>query len=327
MEKLTVAVLTYKRPEQLRRGLPLVIEHVCSVRASNVSAELLVVDNDPFGSAETVVADIASEKIRYVLEEHPGISAGRNRAIDETDDADLLVFIDDDEHPQADWLTPLIETWRHTGAAAVAGRVVSEFEGELDPWIAAGRFFQRRRTTTGTEIPVAASNNLLLDMAQVRQCNVRFDNRLGLSGGEDTLFSRTLAVRGARLVWCDESIVTDAVPAARMSRRWVLTRACSHGNSTALVELHLTAGTGRQKYARAIYVAKGLLRVVAGAARYLLGILGRSHQHQARGLRTLCRGIGFVSGALGISYQEYGRSKSPWQRLNPLSTPEHSAGS
>ena len=56
--------------------------------------------------------------MRYVHEPAPGISAGRNRALDEAGDADLLSFIDDDEVPRPGWLSALIDTWLPTRPAA-----------------------------------------------------------------------------------------------------------------------------------------------------------------------------------------------------------------
>src|SRR6266496_3094435 len=99
---LTVAVLTYHRPEKLRVSLPLILDQVRQVNSDadgRLSADVLVIDNDPAASAELVAKSIGSEQLRYVVEPEPGISAGRNRALDETADRDLLVFIDDDEQP------------------------------------------------------------------------------------------------------------------------------------------------------------------------------------------------------------------------------------
>ena len=118
-----------------------------------------------------------------------------------------------------------------------AGAVVSAFDGELDPWIEAGGFFRRRRLTTGTPIDVAATNNLLLDVARVRAAAV--DPEFGITGGSDTLFTRSLAASGAPMVWCNEAVVTDCVPVARMSRQWVLRRAFRSGNSAIRVDLVL----------------------------------------------------------------------------------------
>ncbi|CAJ0557430.1 unnamed protein product, partial [Mesorhabditis spiculigera] len=139
----------------------------------------------------------------------PGIAAARNRALAESVDVDLLVFIDDDERPTSDWLTALLETRIRTGAGGVVGPVVSAFAAPLDPWIADGGFFDRRRLPTGTEVRVAATNNLLLDLRLVRSISLQFDERFSASGGSDSLFTRRYTGAGFTLVWCDEAVVTD----------------------------------------------------------------------------------------------------------------------
>jgi hypothetical protein len=207
----------------------------------------------------------------------------------------------------------------HTRAAfqseLVAGAVVSEFEAEPDPWVAAGRFFDRRRLPTGTAIVVAATNNLLLDLRWVRRHGLAFDNALGLSGAEDTLFTRTMKMLGARMVWDDEAVVTDWVPASRVTRRWVLMRALSSGNSWSLTSLAVTSAGPARWAGRAKAVAEGSVRVGAGGTRYLVGVLIRSLKHQARGLRTAARGAGMMAGAFGLAYQEYARSDGGRRRL------------
>jgi GT2 family glycosyltransferase len=307
--RVTVAVPTYRRPDDLRRLLPMLLEQVREVACapgSRYRADVLVVDNDPDRSAADVVAEVSG--VRYAAEPTPGIAAVRNRALDEAADARLLAFIDDDERPAAGWLAHLLETWAASGAAAVSGRVLAEYAGELDPWIRAGEFFVRRRMPTGTTIDVAACGNLLLDLDQVRGLDLRFESTLGLGGGEDTLFSRQLARAGARMVWCDESAAVDQVPAERMTRAWVLTRAWSHGNATVLIDLRLTSGLLARLALRARGTARGVLRVAGGAARWGWGVLSGSLRHQARGLRALFRGAGMIGGAFGLVYEEYARS-------------------
>ncbi|MFQ4147849.1 glycosyltransferase [Arthrobacter sp. LAPM80] len=309
MTHLVVGILTYKRPAQLLRALLPVLVHAQALARENpgVTTEVLVVDNDPAGSARETVLALPDPGLRYVLEPEPGISAGRNRALDEAAAADLLVFIDDDERPEEAWLQPLLDTWRATGATAVMGRVVSEFEATPSPWVAAGTFFWRPRMPTGTLIEVAAAGNLLLDMAQVRRSGVRFNAGLGLTGGEDSLFSRELVRRGATIVWCDESVATDFVPAERLERSWLLKRSWSHGNAATLVALHLAAGAPAAVLVRAAAVVRGAARVVAGLGLNMAGWASRSLRHQARGLRMAYRGAGMLAGGLGHVYVEYAR--------------------
>ncbi|MCU1614809.1 MAG: hypothetical protein JWO98_2349 [Frankiales bacterium] len=313
--RITVAVPTFRRPADLRAGLPMLLQHAREVTAASSGryvAEVLVVDNDPERSGEPVVGEFAATDLRYRSEPTPGIAAVRNRALDEAAGSRLLAFIDDDERPLPGWLAALIETWEASHAAAVSGRILADYGGELDPWIRAGEFFVRRSMPTGTAIDVAAAGNLLLDLDQVRAFGIRFESPLGMGAGEDTVFSRALARAGGRMVWCNESAAVDFVPPQRMTRRWVLTRAWSHGNATVLVRLWLSGGRLERCRVRLQGLTGGALRLAGGAARWGLGLVIRSPRHRARGLRAALRGAGMIGGACGLVFQEYARTRRRW---------------
>ncbi len=330
--ELIVAIPTFRRPATLQANLAAAVAQAAALAAlaapppapgslapgspapaslEPLRARVLVVDNDPQGSAEEVARAAGAD---YVVEPTPGIVAVRNRALDEAAGADLLVFIDDDEIAQPGWLAALVGTWRATGADAVWGRVVSVFDGPVDDFVAAGEFFRRKPRTTGDRVPVAACGNLLLDLATVRRLGVRFDPRMILGGGEDTLFTRTLVAGGGVIVWCDESVAHDVVPAGRANRHWVLTRQISHGNAAARVERYLAGSTGSRAVARARCVAGGGVRVAGGLARSVVGAVRRRPRDRARGLRTAARGLGLASGGLGLTYEEYARTEGWWRK-------------
>jgi len=313
---LTVAVLTYRRPGDLDEVLPALVAQARTVAPLGVVARVVVVDNDPDASGRERVLRGADEAgtaaegpvdVTYAHEPVPGIAAARNRALDEGGDDDLLVFVDDDERPSDRWLVELVTLQRATGAAAVVGPVRSEYAVPPSPYLVAGGFFERRRLPTGTRVDVAATNNLLLDLAVVRREGLRFDLALGQLGGEDTLFTRTLVARGGTVLWCAEAMVTDVVPAARVTRRWVLQRAYSSGNGWALTSVMLAGRGPGRALVRLRLTARGGVRLAGGAARWALGVASGSLRHRARGTRTLMRGAGMVAGAWGSGYREYGR--------------------
>ena len=303
---LVVAVLTYRRTAELAALLPELDRQVldCQDRAC-ISASVLVIDNDPAASAADVVT--AGPRLRYVSEQTPGIAAARNRALSESVDTDLLVFIDDDEWPQEGWLVALTRTHAASAPAGVVGPVVSEFAVEPSDWVKAGQFFDRRRLPTGTEVSIAASNNLLLDLRQIRAYGLTFDERFGLSGGSDTLFSHQLVTRGGRLVWCAEAMVVDQVPASRVTARWVLQRALRSGNSWSRTLLDGPQPTLLRLKRRAELSTRGGIRLVGGSLQFLAGVVSWSKARQAHGLRTAARGLGMFAGAYGYVYSEYRR--------------------
>ncbi|MBF4562773.1 glycosyltransferase family 2 protein [Microbacterium sp. VKM Ac-2870] len=296
--EIVVAIPTFHRPESLAALLRAVAPQV-----REVGAEVVVIDNDPAGSARE---SAAAEGARYVIEPGRGLAAVRNRALDEAAEARALVFIDDDELPADDWLSTLVQRWRHSGAAAVSGRVETRFpDGWSDRWIEQGGFFRRVRFADGAQQHSAPTNNLLLDLEVVRRHGVRFDPAFGLSGGEDIHFTRQLVTLGESIVSAPDALVFDIVDPARLTKRWVLRRAYRVGISTVHADVALRTGVRGRLAARVRGVAKGALRLMAGSGRRALGVVTRSDRHRARGARAAWRGAGMVVGAVGGSYQEY----------------------
>lgn len=316
--RLVVAVLTYQRTEHLRNNLAAVISEAQSVTLDSSPAALatvIVVDNDPRESARQIVEQCFPEA-RYVCEPIAGIAAARNRAITEAYPADLLAFIDDDEKPRPEWLRHLIGTWSRTGAAAVPGRVVSQFSVPPERWILAGEFFERPKRASGTHMTSCAAGNLLLDLRQVRDAGLEFEEPFGATGGEDSLFGRRLSLAGYDIVWCNESVVEDLVPAERLSRSWVLQRAFSQGNLVALIDCYLAVGQRSALTAKARRAVGSAVYMFIGCAELALGYLSLSSTRRALGLRRLCRGLGMLAGLSGIAHEQYARRPDPDKALH-----------
>lgn len=304
---LAVAIPTFKRPELLKSLLDLLPERL-EEAAHLVQTHIVVVDNDPAGSAREVADAYAVQGVRYAHEPRPGIAAARNRALEECGDVRLVAFIDDDERPRPGWLVSLVETWRVHAPSAVMGRVISVFDIEPEAWILETGAFTRRPRQSGIAIPVAAAGNLLIDIEDVARRDVRFDETLGLGGGEDTLFSKQLVRAGGTIVWCNESEAEDLVPPARITREWALKRAFNGGSTAVVVDLRMASGRRERTVIRARSAIGGSARAVFGLAQHLVGRLTRNLHADARGLRTSYRGRGMVAAARGRAHEHYARS-------------------
>ena len=322
--RLTVAVLTYLRNAYLAELLPALVEQAESA-AGRARTRILVVDNDPAGGAEQTARaaaraaraarsggaepDGAEPEIVYVHEPEPGIVAGRNRALDESGRERLLVFIDDDELPRPGWLAALLDARERHGCAAVTGPTPPVFETAPDPWVAACGAFDSWEAADGARVRSADTGNLLLDLGRVRALDLRFDPRYGLTGGEDSLFTRRLTLAGEEIRFAAGAVVDKRVPARRARRDWVLRRARRSGSTWARVRID-TADRARTAL-RLGYAAKGLARAGREGALALLARAGGDvasravHEVGARG------GLGMVVGALGGSVAEYGRKDEP----------------
>lgn len=297
-----VGVLTYRRPECLERLLPVLVEQVAAM-----DGRVVVVDNDPDGGAEPEARRWAARGVTYVHEPEPGLAAARNRAFDEARDADVLVFIDDDEIPAAGWLCALVQGWQRWPCTAVAGPVRALFDGDVDPWIAGSGAFERRSLRTGTHVVGASTNNLLLDVGRVRRLGLAFDERFGRTGGEDTMFVHDLLRRGGTIRWCDEAEVHEPVRPERASRRWVLRRTFRAGTTWSRVALSLAGDGHHRRLERLELTVRALWRIGSGLSGLARGVLSRDVFRRARSVCATTSGAGMLAGAYGYRCYEYRR--------------------
>jgi GT2 family glycosyltransferase len=312
---VTVGITTFRRPQLLGALLDVVGQRIREA-SEWIEASVLIVDNDPAESARPVA--IVNSGVRYVPEHRPGIAAARQRALDETPDGELLLFLDDDVIPSEQWLEPLIATQAKSSAAVVAGHVRYIYPDGTDPWVVKGGFMRRASQPTGTQLVAAAGGNLLVDVTVVRRLGVRFDPSLGLSGGEDTLFTRQLARAGASIVSCQESVVDGHVPVERTTRGFSRARARGHGSASLLVALRLAGPSPVARFVvRLRCLIGGLLRVALGYAKHLTGRLRSDFGGDANGIRIADRGWGMACASLGLTLAEYRRTEAAAEAAAP----------
>ena len=344
---LTIAMLTYRRNNYLAQVIPELLAQADDVCDAQTTASVLIVDNDPQAGARAVVeaaraalageqpqtaeppeqavlsepsgsadSDKATLRLVYVHEPEPGIVAGRNRALSQAHGSDALIFIDDDEIPSPGWLKALVSTWRAQGCAAVTGPTPPTFEVAPSAWVTASGAFDSWEAADGAQVRSADTGNLLLDLAVVEDLGLRFDPRYGLTGGEDSLFTRQLTRAGGVIRFAAGAVVTKRVPAARARRTWVLERSLRSGSSWARVRID-TAGpadggaSGRlaRLRLRLGYGAKGLAKAGIDGARAGVARIRGDVPAQARYEVSSRGGLGMVVGALGVQVREYGRPR------------------
>ena len=335
---LTIAMLTYRRNDYLAQVIPELLAQADDVCDAQTTASVLIVDNDPQAGARAVVeaaraalaggqseaaessgaadSDAAvTSRLVYVHEPEPGIVAGRNRALSQAHGSDALVFIDDDEIPSPGWLKALVSTWRAQGCAAVTGPTPPTFEVAPSAWVVASGAFDSWEAADGAQVRSADTGNLLLDLAVVEGLGLRFDPRYGLTGGEDSLFTRQLTRAGGVIRFAAGAVVTKRVPAARARRTWVLERSLRSGSSWSRVRIDTAAPDGgasgrlARLRLRLGYGAKGLAKAGIDGARAGVARIRGDVPAQARYEVSSRGGLGMVVGALGVHVREYGRPR------------------
>ncbi len=219
---VSAAILTFKRPDDLARCL----QAVKTALAAEAPVggfrwvEILVVDNDAARTGEAVVDTETKDwpvPVRYVCETTPGVANARNRALDECATS-VLMFIDDDEVPAAEWPNGLLSAMADSGAALVGGPVDTVFSQRPPQWVIDGDFFGRANPPHLSAQTWLRSGNLAIDVDQIRATGLRFDHRLKMS--EDVAFTRAAAASGLRLVWSRRGSVSEYVGPDRFSVAW-----------------------------------------------------------------------------------------------------------
>ncbi|HEX3882476.1 MAG TPA: glycosyltransferase family 2 protein [Stellaceae bacterium] len=272
MIETSIVIPSYRRPGLLVRAL----NRCLAQQGVDSPFEIVVVDNDPAGSAAPVVAEIAKSAavpVRYALEARPGISHARNTGV-ATASGRYLVFLDDDEEPVPGWLAAFVATMRQTGADLAVGPVYPEFA------VTSADAYRRRKYTRDAGVPTGTRlvrwsgiGNTILDKARCFAGDQPFDPALGLTGGEDTVFLHQLLQAGRKLVWCAEAAVHETVPADRLDPQYLLRRAFRGGQGVTFM---CTAVNPPQPLRAVRMMAVGGAQlVVYGAAALTLRLLHR----------------------------------------------------
>jgi cellulose synthase/poly-beta-1,6-N-acetylglucosamine synthase-like glycosyltransferase len=262
---------------------------------------VVVIDNDPSGSAKKVVVEFEDQlMLEYAVEPEPGIVAARNAFLARIESEEFIAFIDDDETAAASWLQELLTAAERFSADVVAGPVIPILPATAPRWAAVGGFFERSRHVTGTKVVLAATNNALVRRSMLlRMHSPRFNPAFSSTGGSDSELFARLHDAGASIVWCNEAVVSEEVPEARISWHWVARRAQRTGNVRARLLLE------RGRWART--VIEGIGRVCLGSVKCTYRII-TFRKLNAWSLNTLCRGIGMLSAIRGVYIHEYKRA-------------------
>lgn len=293
--KLQVAICaaTCRRPAGLRR----LLDGIARLEFTDAVAPqitIIVVDNDSTDSAKQLIEKLRKTipwPITYVHEPVSGIPHARNAALDAVDErVDWICFIDDDERPQPNWLNELLDVQRSSGADVVAGPVEPAFDEDVPAWARKGGFFNRTRRATGTAVDRAYTGNVLFRAELSRRLNLRFDARFAGTMGEDREFFHRMKAAGGRIVWANDAVVVETIPASRAQARPLVGRMYEIGRSTATIELlHAPGSATRMKIS-----INGLIWIKIGLGTLPVGLLAR--RWAVRSLQWLAYGVGLFTG-------------------------------
>jgi succinoglycan biosynthesis protein ExoM len=294
--QIDVCIATYRRPSLLHSLLnDLLVQQV----PAGVKLRIIVVDNDQTASARRVVDEFRSRcaDVDYYTQTEQNIALTRNKALEHSN-GDLIAFIDDDESAPPDWLAILLAAMDRYNADAVFGPVRGLLPETTPRWLIEGRFFDRPRRATGSQADLGGTGNALVRASVVRG-KLFFNPVYGLSGGEDTDFFHRLGRSGARMIWCEEALLTEHVHTERLALWWHLRRGFRGGQVYADI-----MGRPRGALDFALWLGNRLAYAVV-ATMLTLTSLPFSRAAAANYAIKVARNVGQISSIFRYRFPEY----------------------
>ena len=301
-EACVIAICTYRRPMLLRALIKKVNSQDFSGTDGNV--HLLIVDNDSEQSAKVIFDECATyptgATMHYLSIQPQGLVVARNAALDFAKVLNAaVIFIDDDESPAEGWFASFWEMHLLFPQDVIAGPVVPDFEEPIPSWCKDGSYWKRQSFEDASLLlRPTGDGNIFYPRALVQ--NWRYSLRYNTSGAQDTHLLRRWIASGRGLRWSAKAVVTEIVPAGRLTFSYALDRA--YFSSLAYVWVDRELG------ANAVWtLLRAVRRLSVGLRDYTVSLLRRDIwlRHRARLHFSSARGT--LHGLRVKSFDRYGK--------------------
>lgn len=227
----TVALCTHNHADRLERTLA----DLAALRAPQAPWELLVIDNGSRDATPELLARHAwpaGWQVRVVREEKLGLSNARNRALREAA-GDYVIFMDDDETAEPDWLCAYERLIVDKRPDAFGGRIRVLFEDLRPAWLTdellgfLGELNRADHLAPLTDPGTSFYGGNFGVRKSVCERVGGFDAALGRkgsdnTGGEEVDFYRRLLAAGRAVWWTPEAIIHHRIQAVKLNRGYFL---------------------------------------------------------------------------------------------------------
>jgi succinoglycan biosynthesis protein ExoM len=220
--KISIAICTRERPKMLSALLQS-LEHLRYPQGVEVTID--IIENHTQKNQTDIIQHASTSapvEVQHHWEPRLGIPIARNTAlkIARESNATHIIFIDDDEHVAPQWLEQLWSMYlQFSSSSVIQGAILSSINTEKNKHL--HRYFQRPIKTTGQNLRVCATNNVLIELDTLDQNQLQFDESRPLAGGTDSKLFRKAHKLGIPMIYCAEAIVYENVPEERVNLAWL----------------------------------------------------------------------------------------------------------
>lgn len=300
--RVSIIIPTFRRPERAVEAARSALAQACAA-----SFEVVLVDNDPEGSALAPLRALDDPRVVVRHEPCPGVANARNAGL-RAARGELIAFLDDDEIAPANWLAELLRVQASENADVVFGPVRTclaapprdhrayfeaffardpgHAEGAIDRFYGCGCSLVRRAALPSAE-PFSAERNEI--------------------GGEDDLLFQAMDAAGACFAWAPGAWVWETPETSRVTLAYTLKRAFAYGQGPAT-----QAWSARKRDYPAIgfWMAVGLAQTVVFGVVAAGSYLGKTKK-RASAYRRFVEGLGKVLWFPVIKPRFYGAARIP----------------
>jgi glycosyltransferase involved in cell wall biosynthesis len=307
--RVSIIVPTFRRPARAVEAARSALAQVCAE-----AFEVVLVDNDPEGSALVSLRALDSPRVVVCHEPRAGVANARNAGL-RAARGELIAFLDDDEIAPTSWLAELLRVQAAEKADVVFGPVRTRLaapprdhrayfeaffardpghaEGVIDRFYGCGCSLVRRAAFPAAE-PFSAERNEI--------------------GGEDDLLFQAMHAAGARFAWAPGAWVWETPETSRVTLAYTLKRAFAYGQGPAT---QAWSAAKRDFPAIAFWMAVGLAQAVVFGVLAAGSFVGKTQQ-RAVAYRRFVEGVGKVLWFPVIKPRFYGAARIP--KAQPLRT-------
>ncbi|MBP1962950.1 glycosyltransferase [Paenibacillus aceris] len=231
--RVSIVICTYNRANLLQMTLD-----ALPALAAREKAEILIVDNNSTDHTREITKSFALRQagvmsVQYVFEQTQGLSAARNRGIQEAK-GDIIAYLDDDAVPCLEWIRTIVDTFDHRpDVCAIGGKIRPRFESERPAWLISALELPYTIVDRGEAVHEYPINKhpFGANMAIRKSFHdtYLFPTDLGrkgtllLSGEESWLFEQMKQER-KKILYQPSMVVDHFIPDNRLTKDWIKRR-------------------------------------------------------------------------------------------------------
>ena len=228
--RICIGVCTRNRPQMLCK----LLESFATMHIPEGTSVIFgIVENNSEKTSAEIIADcLKNHEVNYQLQPQLGIAIARNHVLEisEQEGCDFTTFVDDDEVVDHAWLVELLAEITSRELDLIGGPVGVLPAPDQSTWLQRSinsyliRQFEKseqrntRRRAAGRDHQILLyTGNWMIRNSFLRTSGIRFDERLGFTGGEDVSFYHAATKAGAKTGWTPKAIALERMPPERLS--------------------------------------------------------------------------------------------------------------